>query len=523
VVDAQALRERRLRWLLFLLWCAVVVLGTLRHEYWRDEVRALTLARDARSLPDLFALLKDEGHPMLWYLLLHVGYVATSSKLVLPIVSLAAAMAAVAILIFRSPLPLWLKALFVFGRMPLYECSVLARNYGISILLLFTFAWLYRQSRRRPVWMGLVLAGLANTNVHSLLLAGLLMAFWLWDELGRRRTPVASRAALGLYLATALLVAGTVASLLTMWPSDQIVPSETTRYTATNLVGAIGATLIDPAKQFGSIAPRLPGLVAVLINLVLLGSTLGLLRRPAALAVACAAILALSVLFTVVYQGSYRHQGLFIIFLLTLIWMVVDDGHASPQGRVSLLLARVGLYGCLPILLAISLASGIYKLAMDVAHDMSGSRAFGAYLTAHAEHKGAILVAEPDFYIESMPYYADNSMYIVREGRFGDTVKFTRQAEKHLGLRELLREAWRLHAEHDREVLLALGHLKELDPYADFGAASGSVSYGFGRTFSWSQEDLRAWRASTEFLVRFADNVIGDERYAIYKLVAPPP
>jgi len=227
-IDARALRERRLRWLLLLLWFAVVVLGILRHEFWRDEVRALSLARSARSIVDLFALLKNEGHPCLWYLLLYVGHAVTSSKWVLPIASLAVASAAVLLLIFRSPLPLWLKALFVFGRMPLWECSVMARNYGISILLLFTFAWLCREPRRHPVWMGIVLLCLANTNIHSVLLAGVLMTFWMWDELVCRRTPLASRAAFGLYLAMVLLGAGIVAAVLTMWPSDQIGYSEPT-------------------------------------------------------------------------------------------------------------------------------------------------------------------------------------------------------------------------------------------------------------------------------------------------------
>ena len=520
--DAQASREQRLRWLLFLLWCAVVIVGTLCHEYWRDEVRALTLARSAKSLGDLFEILKDEGHPLLWYLLLHLGHAATSSRLILPLVSLAVAMGAVALLIFRSPLPFWLKALFIFGRMPLYECSVMARNYGLSILLLFTFAWLYRQPRRRPVWMGGVLFCLANTNIHSLLLAGLLMLFWVWDELGRRRTPLASHAARGLYLAAAILAAGAVAAVATMWPSDQSIPSEATRHTAANAIGALLSTLRDPARQFGSIAPRLPGLVAVLINLILIGSMLGLVGRPALFAVAWAAVFALSVLFVVVYPGSYRHQGLFLVFLVTLYWMASDAGSATYRWRFLAPLARVGRYGCLPALLVISLSTGIYKVAMDVVHDMSGSRGFGAFLAAHPEHQGAILISEPDFYVESMPYYAQNPIYIVREQRFGDTVKFTRQADPHLDLGELLRAAWRVHAGQNKEVLIALGHLKDFDPLTDGGEELKSLSYGFGRTFSWSGEDLRVWKASTQFIARFADDVIGDERYSVYKLVAPP-
>jgi len=522
VADAHAQRERRLGWLLFLLWFVVVALGTLRHEFWRDEVRAFTLARSATSLTELFALLKDEGHPLLWYLLLHWGYAVTSSKLVLPLISLAVAVAAVAILILRSPLPLWLKALFVFGRMPLFECSVMARNYGLSMLLLFTFAWLYREPRRHPIWMGVVLACLANTNIHSLLLAGLLMSFWLWDELGRKRSPLASPAARGLYFAAMLLAAGAIAAVLTMWPSDQMVPSHPAQYTPWNVIGAIWSTLGDPAKQFGSIAPRLPGLVAVLINLIFIGSTLGLGGRPALLAVAWAAIFALSVLFTVVYAGGYRHQGLFIIFLLTLYWMDFEAGQVLPSGRVASALARAGRYFCLPALLVTSLVSGIYKVAMDVIHETSAGQSFGSYLEAHPEHKGAILIGEPDFYIESMPYYADNPIYIVREQRFGDTVKFTRRAKLHLDLGKLLAEAWRIHALENREVLIALGHLKNLDPLSGGGDDSQPIRYSFGRTFSWSREDLRSWQASTQFLARFADDVTGDERYAIYKVVAPP-
>ncbi|HEX7507381.1 MAG TPA: hypothetical protein VF550_11460 [Polyangia bacterium] len=468
----------------------------------------------------------------------------------------------------------------------------MARNYGISILLLFIFAWLYRAPRRHPVWMGVVLLCLANANIHSLILAGVLMTFWLWDELVCRRTPLASRAALGLYLATALLAAGIVAAVLTLWPSNQIVSSDTTRYTVGNLVGALGSTLYDPAKQFGGIAPRLPGLIAVLINLILVGSTLGLVRRPALIAAAWAAMLALSVLFTLVYPGSYRHQGLFIVFLITLTWMsfppppgeepgsfrhetwrpltrlaaLVDlsargtsgpphpppspaalprprplrfryagrgvfrsAGPGIPRGRVASVLEHIGLRGCLPALLLISLSTGIYKLAMDVLHNMSGSRAFASYLEAHPEHQGAILIGEPDYCIESMPYYAGNPIYIVREHRFGDTVRFTRQSNNHLDLGDLLREAKSVGAWKDREVLIAIGHLKALDsilnggPSPNGGDGFRSVSYSYGRTFTCSPQDLKVWRASTQLVARFDDDVIGDEQYALYKLNGAPP
>src|SRR5215470_15802152 len=67
----------RVLWSIVLGWCAIVVITALSHEFWRDEVRALSIAIDARSLAGLPALLQDEGHPVLWYAMLWAAYHST--------------------------------------------------------------------------------------------------------------------------------------------------------------------------------------------------------------------------------------------------------------------------------------------------------------------------------------------------------------------------------------------------------------------------------------------------------------
>src|SRR4051794_26845182 len=137
-----AAQARQARWCASILlgWSLVVAVTIAQHEFWRDEIRALSLAMDANSLPHLKALLQNEGHPMLWHVLLYAGYRLTGSKLVLPAISALICAAAVSIFVWRAPFPLWFRALFVFGGLPLYEYSVMARNYGISMLLSFVFA-----------------------------------------------------------------------------------------------------------------------------------------------------------------------------------------------------------------------------------------------------------------------------------------------------------------------------------------------------------------------------------------------
>ena len=64
--------------LLSLIYICVAVLSVMisfflipYHEIWRDEGQAWLIARDT-PLKDLFGVLKHEGHPALWFLLLNM-------------------------------------------------------------------------------------------------------------------------------------------------------------------------------------------------------------------------------------------------------------------------------------------------------------------------------------------------------------------------------------------------------------------------------------------------------------------
>jgi hypothetical protein len=186
-------------------------------------------------------------------------------------------------------------------------------------------------------------------------------------------------------------------------------------------------------------------------------------------------------------------------------------------------LTRAGVYGALPVLLGILMVTGIAYAYGDFAHEESGSRALGRFLRSHHEYDRAILIGEPDFAMESVHYYVDNPIYIVREQRFGTIVRFVRSARAEMSLIELLRAAWDVRTREQRDVLIALGHLKELDPASPAGTHGTSVSYKYGKTFSWSPAEIRIWNACTEPLQRFGDDAMTDERYTLYKLIAAPP
>src|SRR5215469_18650132 len=63
-------RVDRYAWIITTMFFLLGANLLLHHEMWRDEIQDWLLARDSNSVPRLFANLKYEGHPGLWYLLL---------------------------------------------------------------------------------------------------------------------------------------------------------------------------------------------------------------------------------------------------------------------------------------------------------------------------------------------------------------------------------------------------------------------------------------------------------------------
>ena len=190
--------------------------------------------------------LHGEGHPAVWYLLLRIAYLVAGTPLVLPAVSIGVASAAILLLVLRSPFSWWMIALIVLSGFALFEYAVMARNYGISALLLFALAALYKQHRDRGILLGVLLALLANTNVHSVLLVGAFLLFWLIDilcEQGIRWTP-AFRTFL---LNVAISAAGVVACLATIYPTYN---DAAVKATDGLTLGLLAKALVLPSTSF---------------------------------------------------------------------------------------------------------------------------------------------------------------------------------------------------------------------------------------------------------------------------------
>src|SRR5207244_12847478 len=55
-------------------YATTIVIAAAHHELWRDEVVPLSIAREMPSFLDVWRMVRHEGHPILWYIILRYSY-----------------------------------------------------------------------------------------------------------------------------------------------------------------------------------------------------------------------------------------------------------------------------------------------------------------------------------------------------------------------------------------------------------------------------------------------------------------
>ena len=435
--DADPARHRGLKLGFFAVWVVLVVAMAARHTVFRDEVRALTLALQGPNVMAMLAGIHGEGHPAVWYLLLRAAHALWHSPLVLPAISIAVAAGAALLGVLRGPFAWWMVLLGLLSRFAVFEYSVMARNYGISVLLMFAVAALYARGRRGGLWLGVLLALLANTNIHSV-----------------------------------ILPAGPLDYLLGLDP----------QHAPALLGGAFGHALLEIG---GSLA--------------LYAAALSLIRHPAACLAALASLIGLSVFSAVISHGFYRHDALWLAFVISLHW-ILRSGSEPPFPWSEQLTPRVASISkvCCAVLIALMATQAEAGALTVVSALRAPPSRFPGVVQGRADLRQAVIIADPDFLLEAMPYALANPTWLVREDRWGPVVHFTRKARLSLSPADLLGAARQLRAKTGRPVLILV------QTPLRTGALPTVVKEGYDWELRLAPADVSAFLAATQPLGHFA-------------------
>ncbi|WP_189620892.1 hypothetical protein [Novosphingobium colocasiae] len=494
------------RALLLAVWVVLVGYLSIHHVFWRDEVRALSFAIQGDDLAQMFAKVRGDGHPLVWFLILRAGHAVIGSA-ILPVAAHAIAFASVVLLLWRSPFSLPTLALMVVSHVIAWEYAVMARNYGISMLLMFAFAALYPQWRARGLWLCVPLALLANTNAHSAALAWLLYGAWMLDRW--QGWPLWRTWMLRLALPGAVLLGlATLACFLSIWPSI----NDAATFARPITLARIARAVLLPGAEF-TLIDDAPLSLALGATALLAGCTLVLWGRPHYLLAAIGGLCALSLLFAVVYPASNRHRDLWLVFLIALAWMRLDadrtgDGPPAP-------LRRIGQWAFHALLAfqALMTVSEIQSAMARPEIPRSRAKELAALLASRPDLAGAIVIADPDNMIETLPYYAPRTpVWRIRQGGYSAIDIFTSHgATLNLTLDDILTTARRLHACTGRPVAI----LMQRPPRPGEDVTVPSV---YNWTTLITPAMTQRFLAQTSRIARFGPAET-DESYAVYRYV----
>jgi hypothetical protein len=376
-VSARSLRGSGRSLVVFGVIAAFQVVLVTTHVHWRDELQALLIAQDSRSLADLFANLRYEGHPALWYLVLRAASLLERSPAALTVVQAVVALATLSLLWRFAPFPLWMKAAAGASYFLMYEYGTIARSYGLGVVLVFAFMAV----RHRPVaW--LMLALIANVALHFAALSVVLVALMVVE----RRWSIAG---------AALWVAGMVAAAMTMMPASDAQPAlRLFPDQLANLllaVHSLSATIVPVDLTRAVFIWNLPtshlgGLAIGLATLAIGWLALRADQRLAALY--GLAYMGFVLIFTTIYFGQARHAGLLFVLVLVLHWARCEaPGNASPTRSNP----------ALTTWLAIGAGCGLWAAGWALVSPVSSAREVADWIAARGLG-GTVWAAEPGLY-----------------------------------------------------------------------------------------------------------------------------
>jgi hypothetical protein len=233
---------------------------------------------------------------------------------------------------------------------------------------------------------------------------------------------------------------------------------------------------------------KMPYLSPVLVSLPIYCSVIGLTSRPHLLAVGLGSLWSFMLFFEIIFGPAYRHNAIWWVFLVALYWIALSEGPRLP--KTSRVFAAATVIA-MPIILIMNFAYGAMFVVGDIAvRKASESQAIGKLLNSSAILRKAIVIVEPETSGEAIPYYADNQVYLAREGKYGKVSTASSKSITDLTLGRVTAIANSLRTATGRPVIFL----------CEYPIAPGSVDRIFGKRDEWyfhySAVELRQFRAA---------------------------
>lgn len=482
--------------LICFIWLIVIIFGIYHHEIWRDEMRALSIAITSPSFFQLPHYLQNEGHPILWYLLLKIGYSICHSTSVLTILSFIFSFGICVLILFKSPFNLVIKVVLIFGYYCIYEYGINCRNYGISAFFLLMFAHQASKNKDFNFKSILYLILAMHCNIYAAFVSILLSIWYLnehYFELKKTKK---------LVLNSLLILVSFILVIVLVYPNkDSIVVN----HTSFNF--NLFLNTFNVSNGFNDFIPNWLNLSPYGISFFLFLSVIMFLKQPKVMLILILVLLFTSFFSLKFYSSQNRHQGIFFYTIIVFAWYYFPQlkAHWFKRNTTSILISYgiiINLYiaGCI-------LIKGKSKYLFNVNVNMSNSKDFGEWCSNNLE-KNSLIIPEADYTMESVMYYDNREFYIPRENKMGLYVHFTKENKNEMSLNRLVELSDSFNSHGKISYLVFNQEIKSYDCNREFS---------YGKKFNFSKADSELFLKEFKLIKVFNTNCWNEENYFIYK------
>jgi hypothetical protein len=371
-------------------YAVLLFLVVPRHEPWFDEAQAWLIARDAGAAELILDVVRYEGSPGLWHLLLLPAAQLGWPYATMQWIAAGLAVLGVVLFLYRCPLPLPLRLLIPFTFFVAYQYAVVARNYCLLPPLLWLAAVASPYRALKPKRYFLVLCLLANVSLHGTLIALSLGALHVWEQWRGQFRLAALRPFLGPYALFTAAIALVIVQLRP--PADLASPAPNEFNLSLTHFVQVSADVLDGATA-----------EAPLLTWPALGLSLIWFYCKQCLSIYLVPTLALLLLFSTRYCSPW-HEGILFLVWVFALWQSFATPETNGFQRRYL---RPAVMLCAGSVLLIQCSWARTALFNDYQFAYSGGKSVAEFLRENKLDNTPIY-ATSFHSISVLPYFADN-------------------------------------------------------------------------------------------------------------------
>lgn len=446
------------------------------HELWRDELQAWLLARDSSSLIELFKNLKYEGHPGLWHSMLFPLTRLDLSPVAMQYLHVLIASCTIFVLAKWSPFSTTQKILLTFSYFLFYEYSLIARNYGIGVLLIFIFCALFPRRRDFPLSIAISLFLLSHTSVHGLIISFCLFAALCFEELSSKQVFNFKLKSSASYLvAIVIIVAGLLTAVIQLNPPPDSgfqtgwnfhLNTKAFKTTSAALVAAY-FPIPEVGLNFWNSRYLLSNNFLILTSFITLCVLFYvicrfLISKPTAFFLYISTTGSLLLFFYVKYSGGLRHHGFLFIALISSLWIYhsCESRQFFPIPRLFKEINDKTAVYVVTLLFTIHATAAIIAVTHEIKYPFSSAKQTADFLKKY-NLSDTIIIGDASPAVSAVVgHFSNVKFYYADADRFGTFIKWDNKRLNPVTTQSLLETSLKF-ANKGNAVVLILNH--ELD------------------------------------------------------------